>query len=207
MKVKVVSLDNKEKGDVELDKSIYGLEVDIDLIHRVVEWQRAASRSGNHKTKGISEISGTTKKPFKQKGTGRARQGSLRSPHMRGGAVIFGPVVRSHAYDMPKKVRKLAMKMALSQKLSENKFVIVDDLKITSHKTKDLSTKISKIFPSSALFVGIDVEKDQNFLRAYRNLKDVDALPVEGLNVYDVLRHDYLVLVKSSLESISKKLS
>jgi large subunit ribosomal protein L4 len=207
MKLKVVGLDSIEKGEVELDESIYGLKVDVDLIHRVVEWQRSASRSGNHKTKGISDVSGTTKKPFKQKGTGRARQGSLRSPHMRGGAVIFGPVVRSHAYDMPKKVRKLAMKMALSQKCSEQKCIIIDSLSIDSHKTKELNMKVSKIFSSSALFIGVDLEKDQNFLKAYRNLKCINALPVEGLNVYDVLKHEYLILVKGSLESISKKLS
>lgn len=207
MKVKVVDLDNKEKGEVQLNKSIYGLKVNAGLIHRVVEWQRSASRSGNHKTKGISEISGTTKKPFKQKGTGRARQGSMRSPHMRGGAVIFGPVVRDHAYDMPKKVRKLAMKMMLSQKCSEKKCVIVDSLAVKTHKTKDLDAKLSKMVPSSTLFVGVDMDKDEKFLRAYRNLKGVNVLPVEGLNVYDVLRHDYLVLVKGSLESIDKKLS
>ena len=207
MKVKIIDLDNKEKGEVELDKLIYGLDVDMDLIHRVVEWQRASARSGNHKTKGISDISGTTKKPFKQKGTGRARQGSLRSPHMRGGAVIFGPVVRSHAYDMPKKVRKLAVKMVLSQKCSEQKCIVVDNLDLNSYKTKDLNSKLAKIISSSALVIGVDAEKDQNFLRAYRNLKGVNALPVEGLNVYDVLKHDYLVLVKGSLELISKKLS
>jgi large subunit ribosomal protein L4 len=207
MKVKVVDLDNKDRGEIELDKSIYGLEADVDLIHRVVEWQRSAARSGNHKTKGISEISGTTKKPFKQKGTGRARQGSLRSPHMRGGAVIFGPVVRSHEYSIQKKVRKLAIKMVLSQKCSEQKCIIVDSLNIGSHKTKDLNVKLSKFVKSSVLFVGIDSTKDQNFLKAYRNLKEVDALPVDGLNVYDVLRHDYVVLVKDSLESINKKLS
>lgn len=207
MKVKVVSLDNKEKEEIELDKSIYGVQICNDTIHRVVEWQRSCSRSGNHKTKGISDISGTTKKPFKQKGTGRARQGSMRAPHMRGGAVIFGPVVRSHAYDMPKKIRKLAMKMALSLKCSEKKCVILDSVAIKTHKTKDLNIKLSKIVPSTALFVGVDMEKDQNFLKAYRNLKGVDVIPVNGLNVYDVLNHEYLVLVKDSLESISKKLS
>ncbi|MBP9791847.1 MAG: 50S ribosomal protein L4 [Rickettsiales bacterium] len=207
MKVKVVDLDNKDKGEIDLDKSIYGLKVDVDLIHRVVEWQRSASRSGNHKTKGISEISGTTKKPFKQKGTGRARQGSLRSPHMRGGAVIFGPVVRSHEYSIQKKVRKLAIKMVLSQKCSEQKCIVVDSLTLGSHKTKDLNVKLSKFINTSVLFVGVDLDKDQHFLKAYRNLKAVDALPVEGLNVYDVLKHDYVVLVKDSLESISKKLS
>ena len=207
MKIKVVDLDNKEKGEIELDKSIYGLAINQDIIHRTVEWQRAGARSGNHKTKGISEISGTTKKPFKQKGTGRARQGSLRSPHMRGGAVIFGPVVRSHAYDLPKKVRKLAVKMMLSQKLSENKFIVVDSLSVDSHKTRDLNVKLAKMVATSALFVGVDYEKDQNFLKAYRNLNGMDVLPVDGLNVYDMLKHDYVVVVKDSLESISKKLS
>ena len=207
MKVKVLSLDNKETGEVELDKSIYGLEVSQDVMHRVVEWQRSAARSGNHKTKGISEISGTTKKPFKQKGTGRARQGSMRSPHMRGGAVIFGPVVRSHAYDLPKKVRKLAVKMALSQKCLEKKFTVVEDLNIASCKTKELNVKLSKMASSSILFIGVDEEKNQNFLMAYRNLKGVNVLPVSGLNAYDLLKHDHVFVVKGFLESISKKLS
>lgn len=207
MKIKVLSLDNKEVGTVSLDPSVYSQEVRKDILHRVVEWQRSKRRAGTHKTKGISEVSGTTKKPFKQKGTGNARQGSLRSPQMRGGAVIFGPVVRDHSHKIQKKVRELALKMALSLKVSENKFIALSDLSLKTNKTKDLASKLKDIGLKSALVIGMDEEKDSNFVMAHRNIKDIHALPVEGINVYDVLKSDHLVLTQDAISAITERLT
>lgn len=207
MKIKVLNFDNKEVGAVSLDPAVYSQEIRKDILHRVVEWQRAKSRAGTHKTKGISDISGTTKKPFKQKGTGNARQGSLRAPHMRGGAVIFGPVVRDHTHKIQKKVRTLALKMALSLKVLENKFIALENLNLSSHKTKDLLEKISKMGLKSPLIVGVDKEADKNFVLAYRNIKNLNAIPTEGVNVYDILKSDHLVLTSSAIKEITEQLS
>src|SRR3982751_5871941 len=141
MKLTVRNLDNQEVGEIELADDVFGLPVRGDILARVVNWQLAKRRAGTHKTKGISDISGTTKKPYKQKGSGNARQGSLRSPQFRGGAVIFGPVVRSHEYDLPKKVRKLGLKTALSAKQAEGKLFILSDAKLGAAKTKDVVAK------------------------------------------------------------------
>src|SRR5919109_455642 len=154
MKIAVKTFDNTSAGEIDLDDSVFGLEVRTDLLHRMVNWQLAKRRSGNHKTKGISEISGTTKKPYKQKGTGHARQGSMRSPQFRGGARIFGPVVRSHATELPKKVRKLALKTALSSKQADGRLIVIDEAKIKTAKTKDLVKKLSKLGWTSALIIG-----------------------------------------------------
>ena len=207
MKIKVINLDNKEVGEISLASDIYKQELRADILHKVVAWQRAKKRSGTHKTKGISEISGTTKKPFKQKGTGNARQGSLRSPQFRGGAVIFGPVVRDHGYSIQKKVKRLALKIALSAKLSEKRLVVVENLDIKTCKTKDLQAKLTKIGVNSALVIGIDTEKDTNFARAYRNIKYIDALPSDAINVYDILNHDHLILSRASVDVINERLS
>ncbi len=207
MKLKVLNLDNKEVGDVSLEPSIYSQEIRKDILHRVVEWQRAKSRAGTHKTKGISEISGTTKKPFNQKGTGNARQGSLRSPQMRGGAVIFGPVVRDHSHKIQKKVRELALKMALSLKVAEKKFIALDDLSLKTNKTKDLAAKLKNIGLKSTLVIGMDEEKDLNFMMAHRNLKNVHALPVEGVNVYDLLKCEHLLITTDAISAITERLT
>jgi len=206
VKVKVVNLDNKEVGSISLDPSVYSQEVRQDILHRVVEWQRSKRRAGTHKTKGISEISGTTKKPFKQKGTGNARQGSLRSPQMRGGAVIFGPVVRDHGYKIQKKVRELALKMALSLKVSQEKFIALESLHLNSHKTKDLSAKLANLGLKSALIVGMNDLEDKNFAMAYSNIKNIHAVSTEGVNVYDILRSEHLVLTSDAIAAITKKL-
>ena len=142
MKLTVRNLDNQEVGDIELAEEVFGLPVRRDILARVVNWQLAKRRAGTHKTKGISDISGTTKKPYKQKGTGRARQGSLRSPQFRGGAVIFGPVVRSHAFDLQKKVRRLGLKTALSAKQAEGKLIVIDEAQIGDAKTKVLRARL-----------------------------------------------------------------
>lgn len=204
MKIAVKTLENKQAGDIDLSDAIFGLEPRADVLHRMVNWQLAKRRSGNHKTKGISEISGTGKKPFKQKGTGHARAGSLRNAHHRTGAVIFGPIVRDHSHDMPKAVRKLALKVALSAKQKEGKLIILDAAKSSSHKTKDMAKTLSDLGIKSALI--IDETLDQNFFRAVRNIPLIDVLPQKGINVYDILRRDTLVLTKEAVAQLEARL-
>ncbi|MCE2927159.1 MAG: 50S ribosomal protein L4 [Rickettsiales bacterium] len=203
MKVKVVTLENKAAGEVELSDAIFGLEVRKDLLHRMVEYQRAKAQSGTHKTKTISEISGTTKKPFKQKGTGSARQGSLRSAQMRGGATIFGPVVRSHAVNMNKKERLLALKHALSAKQKEGSLIVIDSAQVKEAKTKKMADSFKKNGWTAPLF--IDTNIDEQFAKAARNIKHVDVLPTAGANVYDILRHKQLILTKDALAHLEKR--
>lgn len=205
MKTKVIDLENKASGEVTLSKDVFGLPVRADILQRVVEWQRAKARAGTHKTKGISEISGTTKKPFRQKGTGHARAGSLRSPIHRGGATIFGPVVRSHAYSLPKKVRVLGLKTALSAKQAEGKLVILKDGKLKEAKTKDLSAKLAKLGWTSPLIIDGN-EVDVNLKKAANNLHGVDVLPSQGANVYDILRHNELVLTEEAVKQLEARL-
>ena len=170
----------------------------------MIRYQLAKRRSGNHKTKGISEISGTTKKPFKQKGTGSARQGSKRSPQMRGGAVIFGPQVRSHAHKLPKKIKQLALKMAISKKIKDGKFKIIDELKISKPKTSLFKNKLKNLKIDSALFIDSSIA-DKNFLIASKNIPKIDVLPLVGINVYDIFRRDYLIFSESALNAISER--
>lgn len=204
MKIEVNSLDNKKIKDIDLDKQIFGLELKEEIIYRMVRYQLAKRRSGNHKTKGISEISGTTKKPFKQKGTGNARQGSKRSPQMRGGAVIFGPQVRSHAHKLPKQIKKLALKMAISKKVKDGKFRIINELKMSKPKTNLFRSKLAGLKLDSVLFIdGKDI--DNNFLLASKNVPKIDILPVAGINVYDILKRDYLVLSENALNGIKER--
>jgi len=203
MKVKVVTLENKAAGEVELSDAIFGLEVRKDLLHRMVEYQRAKAQSGTHKTKTISEISGTTKTPFKQKGTGSARQGSLRSAQMRGGATIFGPVVRSHAVNMNKKERLLALKHALSAKQKEGSLIVIDSAQVKEAKTKKMADSFKKNGWTAPLF--IDTNIDEQFAKAARNIKHVDVLPTAGANVYDILRHKQLILTKDALAHLEKR--
>ena len=204
MKFTVVNLRNESVGEVELEDSIFGLPARTDILHRVITWQLAKRRAGTHKTKGISEISGTTAKPYRQKGTGRARQGSRRSAQFRGGATIFGPVVRSHEYDLPKKIRKLGLRTALSVKAAEGKLIILDDAKADSHKTKAMAETLAKLNFGSVLFV--DAERDTNFERAIANIPHVDLLPQEGANVYDILRRDTLVLTQAAAAKLVERL-
>jgi len=204
MQVKLQNWAAEEVGTIDLADDVFGLPARTDILARVVDWQLAKRRSGNHKTKGISEISGTTKKPHNQKGTGRARQGSLRSPQFRGGARIFGPVVRSHEYDLPKKVRKLGLKTALSVKQSEGKLIIVDNFSDTA-KTKALAVEFEKRGWGSVLLID-GPEVAENFRRAAANLKHVDVLPQQGANVYDILRRDTLVLTRAAVEHLEARL-
>ena len=204
-RIAVRNLDNEEIGDIELDDSVFGVPVRRDILARVVSWQLAKRRSGTHKTKGISEIQGTTKKPHKQKGTGRARQGSLRSPQFRGGARIFGPVVRSHEFSLQKKVRRLALKTALSAKHAEGKLVVLEAARASEGKTKALAAQFKRLGWESVLIID-GPELDANFARAARNLPKVDVLPQQGANVYDILRRDTLVLTRSAVEHLEARL-
>jgi large subunit ribosomal protein L4 len=205
MKIKVVTLENKAAGEIELNDSIFGLEVRKDLLHRMVEWQRAKARAGTHKTKGISEISGTTKKPHKQKGTGSARAGSRRAPQMRGGATIFGPVVRSHEYGLPKKVRKLALKVALSSKQADGSLFVLENASVKAPKTKALADTFKKNGWDAPLIID-GAQLDEAFAKAARNIKFVDVLPQQGANVYDILRHKQLVLTKDAVKHLEERL-
>ncbi len=204
MKIAVKTLDNKKAGDIELSDAIFGLEPRKDVLHRAVNWQLAKRRSGNHKTKDISEVSGTGKKPYAQKGTGNARQGSLRSPQFRGGAVIFGPHVRDHEHSLPKAIRKLALKTALSVKQKEGKLVVLENTDAKSAKTKDMAKALKTLGFESALIV--DETPGENFSRAVSNIPHIDVLPQKGINVYDILRRDVLVLTKSAVEQLEARL-
>lgn len=206
MKATVKSLDNKDVGQIELADGVFGAVVRKDIISRVIYWQLAKRRSGNHKTKIISEVSGTTKKPWAQKGTGRARQGSLRSAQFRKGGVIFGPVVRDHSHDLPKKLRQSALCMAMSAKQAEGKLIILDAAKTDSHKTKELLQKFTALGLQSALIID-GANLDPNFAKAARNLPHIDVLPEQGANVYDILRRDVLVLTKNAVEQLQERLS
>jgi large subunit ribosomal protein L4 len=205
MKTTVRNLDNQEVGDIDLADEVFGLPVRGDILARVVNWQLAKRRAGTHKTKGISDISGTTAKPYKQKGTGRARQGSRRSPQFRGGAVIFGPVVRSHEFDLQKKVRKLGLKTALSAKQAEGKLVVIDAAKVDEPKTKALRARFDALGWSSVLIID-GVAVDGAFAKAARNLPLVDLLPERGANVYDILRRDTLVLTRDAVAQLEARL-
>jgi large subunit ribosomal protein L4 len=205
MKTQVVSLDAKKVGEIELNEEVFGLEIRSDILDRVVQWQLSKRRAGTHSARTISQVSGTTKKPYAQKGTGNARQGSLRSPQFRGGAVIFGPVPRDHGYDMPKKVRQLALKTALSSKAKEGKLIILDMAKADSHKTKTLASQLKKLGVQSALIID-GANLDLNFCRAAANIPLIDVLPEQGANVYDILRRDTLVLTKNAIEQLEARL-
>jgi large subunit ribosomal protein L4 len=205
MKLIVRNLDNEEVGDIELADEIFGVPIRRDILARVVNWQLAKRRAGTHKTKGISEIQGTTKKPYRQKGAGRARQGGLRSPQFRGGARIFGPVVRSHSFSLQKKVRKLGLKTALSVKQGEGKLVVIDTARVDEAKTKALRARFETLGWDSVLIIDAPAI-DGNFMRAARNLPRVDVLPQQGANVYDILRRDTLVLTRAAVEQLEARL-
>ncbi len=205
MKLAVTTLDAGKSGDVTLNKDVFGLPVRKDVLQRVVEWQRAKKQAGTHKTKTIGEIRGTTAKPFRQKGTGRARQGSRRASQMVGGQTTFGPVVRSHAHTLTKKFRALGLKTALSAKQAEGSLVILSDTKFSDAKTKALTSKFAKLKWEKPLI--IDVAPEDAFVKAARNIPHTDVLPVAGINVLDILRHRELVLTKAALKAVEERLA
>lgn len=205
MKLDVVSLDNKKSGSIDLDDAVFGLEARKDLLARAVKYQLAKRRSGNHQTKGRSDVSATNAKPFKQKGTGRARQGTRVAPQMRGGGIVFGPHTRDHSHGLQKKVRKLALASALSAKCAEGKLVILDEAKMSAPKTSELVKKLEILGWGRTLVIGGEAI-DENFARAARNIVGIDVLPSAGANVYDILRRDTLVLTKVAVEKLVERL-
>lgn len=206
MKLDIITLDNKKSGSIDLNKDIFEVELRNDILHQVVNWQLAKRRAGTQKVKTRSEVHGTTKKPFAQKGTGNARQGSLKGPHQRGGGVAHAMQPRSYDYPLNKKVRALGLKTALALKLSENNLSVIDTSSIDSPKSKDLKAKLENLGIKSALFVKGDNSKD-NFSKAINSLKHIDEIPQGGLNVYDILRHEKLVFTKAALEDLQKRLA
>lgn len=206
MKTKMITLESKDAGEIELSDAIFGIEARKDILQRVVEWQRAKARAGTHKTKGRNEVSGTTKKAFKQKGTGRARQGTHRATQHVGGARVHGPVVRDHGYNLPKKVRQLGLKMALSAKQASGELKIIDEAKAKDTKTSSMVKSFEKMGLSKPLFIG-GAQLDEAFAKSARNIKGVDVLPLQGANVYDILRHKELVLTKEAVEGLQARLA
>jgi len=205
MKLDVISLENKKSGSVDLDDAIFGVDVRADLLARAVNWQLAKRRAGTHATKGRSDVSGGGKKPFNQKGTGAARQGTSRAPQHRGGGIVFGPVQRSYAHKLTKKVRKQALKIALSSKQAEGKLIVLDTAALKAPKTADLTKKLAKLGWGSVLLID-GAQVSENFARAASNIIGVDVLPSQGANVYDILRHDTLVLTQDGVEKLQERL-
>ena len=205
MQIDIKTLDGSDAGSADLPEALFGAAIRPDIIARVIQWQLMKRRAGTHKVKGMGEVSGTTKKPYKQKGTGNARQGSLRAPQFRTGGAVHGPVVRDHGFDLPKKVRRLGLISALSMKQSEGKLVVVDTVGGGSGKTKDFALQFKQLGWKSALF--IDQTTDEGFARAARNVIGVDVLPTVGANVYDIVRHDVLVVTSAGLEGLKQRLA
>lgn len=204
MQIEIKTLDNTTAGTADLPDDLFAIMPRADIMARVVHWQRAKRRAGTHRTKGMGEVSGTTKKPYKQKGTGNARQGSLRAPQFRTGGVVHGPVVRDHGYDLPKKVRRLGLISALSQKQRDGKLVVLDAAAGGSGKTRDLKAKLNALGWKSVLVV--DRAVDDGFLKASRNIIGIDVLPTVGANVYDILTHDLLAITTAGIEGLRERL-
>ncbi|MCX7629779.1 MAG: 50S ribosomal protein L4 [Geminicoccaceae bacterium] len=206
MLLPVRNLAAEEVGTVELDDSIFGVEVRPDILHQVVVWQLAKRRAGTHKVKTRGEVNKSGKKIWKQKGTGRARHGSRRANLFRGGGVAHGPRPRSHAIDLPRKLRMLGLKCALSSKVKEGKLLVLDKLELPEPKTKRVVEAMRRLGLSSALIIG-GREIDRNFALGARNIPDLDVLPVQGANVYDILRRDTLVLTTEAVQGLVERLS
>ena len=204
MKLNVTTLEGKDAGSVELNEAIFGLDVRKDLIQRCVNWQLAKRQAGTHKAKGRAEIARTGKKMYKQKGTGGPRHGSARVPQFRGGGRAFGPVVRSHATDLPKKVRALALKHALSAKAKDGSLIVLDNATLEAAKTKALLGHFSGLGLTNALIID-GAELHVGFAQAARNIPNIDVLPIQGINVYDILRRQKLVLTKAALDALEAR--
>ncbi len=206
MQVDVINFDGKSVGKVDLADQVFAIEPRADILHRVVTWQRAKSRAGTHAVKTVSDVAGSGKKAFKQKKTGNARQGERYNVHMRGGGVVHGPVVRDHSIDLPKKIRSLGLKMALSSKVKDGNLVVIDSEKLSAAKTGALAKQLKKLNLDSALFVGADT-LDTNFQKSAANIPNIDALPTIGLNVLDILNHDKLVLTADAVKAVEARLA
>ena len=206
MKLKLVSLTGKASGEVELKKEVFGIEPRTDIMHRVVLWQQAAKQQGTHKTKERSDVQGTTAKPYRQKGTGNARRGTMRASQHRTGATTFGPRVRSHAHKLPKKVRTLGLKSALSVKMAAGQIKVIDTLVLKKAGTAEVKKQIEKLGVSKPLFVRGDNPKDA-FTQSIRNLPYTDEIAQGGLNVYDILRHDDVIITEHALKDLEARLA
>ncbi|MGA0594878.1 50S ribosomal protein L4 [Enterovirga sp. CN4-39] len=204
MQFEVKTFAGDTAGSVELDDAIFGLEPRADILARMVRWQLAKRRAGTHAVKNRAEIARTGKKMYKQKGTGNARHGSARVPQFRGGGRAFGPQVRSHEHDLPKKVRALALRHALSTKAKDQTLIVVDDARLDAPKTKELKDQFGKLGLGSALIIA-GAEVDTNFGLAARNLPNIDVLPIQGINVYDILRRDTLVLTRAAVDALEAR--
>lgn len=204
MKIDVLSLDGAAAGSIDLDDEIFGLEPRADLIARMIRYQLAARRAGTHAVKNRADIWRTGKKMYKQKGTGGARHGSARVPQFRGGGRAFGPQVRSHAHDLPKKVRALALRHALSAKAKGGALIVWQSADLAAPKTKELRNSFAKIGLSNALIVD-GAEPQANFRLAARSIPNVDVLPIQGINVYDIVRRDKLVLTRAAVEALEAR--
>ena len=206
MKLAIQTLAGKEAGSVEVSAEVFGLEPRTDLIARMVRYQLAKRQQGTHQAQERSTINRTTKKMYKQKGTGGARHGSAKAPQFRGGGRAFGPISRSHAHDLPKKVRVLALKHALSAKAKDANIIVLDKAEIAEPKTKLLLETMAKLGWSNALIIGGETLQD-NFVLAARNIPNLDVLPVQGINVYDIIRREKLVLTTAALDAINARLA
>jgi large subunit ribosomal protein L4 len=204
MKADVQTLQAEKAGTVDLADHIFGLEPRADILHRMVQWQLAKRQAGTHKSKGRSEINRTKKKVYKQKGTGNARHGSRRPGIFIGGGKAFGPVVRSHSIDLPKRVRALALRHALSSKAKAAEIIVIDKTELKDAKTKGLREQFSKLGLENALVID-GAEVNRNFALAARGLINIDVLPVQGINVYDILRRRKLVLTKAAVEALEAR--
>ncbi|TAK49138.1 MAG: 50S ribosomal protein L4 [Xanthobacteraceae bacterium] len=204
MELKITTLEGKAAGSVNVSDAIFGLEPRTDIIQRCVIWQLAKRQAGTHKAKGRAEIARTGKKMYKQKGTGGARHGSARVPQFRGGGRAFGPVVRSHAIDLPKKVRALALKHALSAKAKDGGLMVIDSATVKEAKTKTLAAQLAGLGFSNALIID-GAEPNDGFRAAARNIRNIDVLPVQGINVYDILRRKTLVLTKAAVDALEAR--
>ena len=206
MQTPVITLENTNSGEIELPEALFGATPRADIMARVVHWQLAKRRAGTHKAKGMAEVSGTTKKPYRQKGTGNARQGSLRAPQYRKGGVVHGPVVRDHGYSLNKKVRRLGLISALSQKAAEGKLVVLENAALAADaKTSAVAAKVKALGWKSVLVV--DAAADENFARCIRNLPKVQVLPTIGANVYDILNHEVLAVTRAGVEALKERLA
>jgi large subunit ribosomal protein L4 len=204
MEFNVKTLEGKDAGKVSLSDAIFGLEPREDILARVIRWQLAKKQQGTHKAKGRAEVSRTGAKMYKQKGTGRARHHSARAPQFRGGGKAHGPVARSHEHDLPKKVRALGLRHALSAKIKADELIIIDDLVANEAKTKALAGVFATLGLTNALFIG-GAELDGNFKLAAQNIPNIDVLPIQGINVYDIVRRGKLVLSKAAVEALEER--
>ncbi len=204
MKLAIHTLNGEETGNIDLSDLIYGLVPRTDILYRCVRWQLAKRQQGTHQTQGRATIARTTRKIYKQKGTGSARHGSAKAPQFRGGGRAFGPVSRSHEHDLPKAIRSLALKYALSSKLKDSNLIVIDNAEVSSPKTKELLNHFTKMNLFNALIIS-GTEVQNNFSLAARSIQNIDVLPIQGINVYDILRREKLVLTKAAVELLQER--